>query len=77
MRITCKTSCTTRSLASTPTSLRRTCSKAGKLKVPEYAFDCHTLKGKRKGKTKADFFREEQKALKPFQPGLFDDLPES
>ena len=22
-----------------------------------------------------DFFREEQKALKPFQPGLFDNLP--
>ena len=45
--------------------------------VPDYAFDCHTLKGKRKGKTKADFFREEQRALKPFQPGLFDDLPEN
>lgn len=29
-----------------------------------------------KGKTKADFFREEQKAVKPFQPGLFDDLME-
>ena len=51
--------------------------KAGKEKVPEYALDSHTLKGKRKGKTKADFFREEQKALKPFQPGLFDELPES
>lgn len=51
--------------------------KAGKMKFPEYAFDCHTLKGKREGKTKADFFREEQKALKPYQPGLFDDLPES
>ena len=38
---------------------------------------CHTLKGKRKGKTSSDFFREEQRALKPFQPGLFDDLPES
>ena len=50
---------------------------AGREEVPEYAFDCHTLKGRRKGKTKADFFREEQKALKPFQPGLFDDLPES
>jgi hypothetical protein len=35
--------------------------------VPDYAFDCHTLKGKRKGKTKADFFREEQRALKPFR----------
>ena len=49
--------------------------KAGKEKIPEYAFDCHTLKGKRAGKTKADFFREEQKALKPWQPGLFDVLP--
>ena len=28
------------------------------------------------GVTKADFFRE-QHALKPFQPVLFDDLPES
>ena len=42
--------------------------------IPDYAFDCHTLKGKRQGKTKADFFREEQRALDPFQPGLFDDL---
>jgi hypothetical protein len=31
---------------------------------------CHTLKGKRKGKTKAEFFREKERALKPFQPGL-------
>ena len=73
--------------------------KAGKEKVPDYAFDCqrppslplrvafgasylppfgcHTMKGKRKGKTKTDFFRDEQAALKPFQPGLFDDLSES
>ena len=49
---------------------------AGKEKVPDYAFDCHTLKGKGKGKTKADFFRKEEAALEPFQPGLFDDLPE-
>ena len=41
--------------------------KAGKEKVPGYAFDCHTLKAKRKGRTKADFFREEQRALKPWQ----------
>ncbi|MDR3405082.1 MAG: hypothetical protein P4L99_21465 [Chthoniobacter sp.] len=40
--------------------------KARKEKIPAYAFDCHTLKGRRKGKTKAEFFREEQKALKPF-----------
>jgi hypothetical protein len=42
--------------------------------VPDYAFDCHTRKGRKQGKAKADFFREEQQALKPFQPGLFDDL---
>ena len=42
--------------------------------LPDYAFDCHTLKGKRNGRTKDDFFREEQRALEPFQPGLFDDL---
>ena len=51
--------------------------KAAKEKVPDYAFDCHTLKGKRAGKTKADFFREEQNALKPWQQGLFDALAES
>jgi hypothetical protein len=34
-------------------------------------------KSKRAGKTKADFFREEQRALNPWQMGLFDDLPES
>ncbi|GDX10695.1 hypothetical protein LBMAG57_24670 [Verrucomicrobiota bacterium] len=43
---------------------------------PDYAFDCHTLRGKRAGKTKADFFREEQRALRPWQPGLVDALPE-
>jgi hypothetical protein len=45
------------------------------VKLPDYAFDCHTLKDRQKGKTKADFFREEQKASKLFQPGLFDALP--
>ena len=44
---------------------------------PDYAFDCHTLRGKRTGKTKADIFGEEQRALKSFQPGLFDELPEN
>ena len=39
-----------------------------------YDFDCHTLKGKRKGKTKEDFFIEEFDALKPRQPGLFDEF---
>jgi hypothetical protein len=31
-------------------------------------------KGKKMGRTKADFFKAEQKALEPFQCGLFDDL---
>jgi replication-associated recombination protein RarA len=47
---------------------------AGREKIPDYAFDCHTQKGRRMGKTKAEFFRDEQAALAPFQPGLFDDL---
>jgi hypothetical protein len=45
--------------------------------IPDYAYDCHTLKGKRMGRTKADFFRDEQRALRPLQLGLFDDLAES
>nr|BDD44603.1 hypothetical protein 10 [Flavobacteriaceae bacterium] len=44
--------------------------------IPDYAYDCHTSKGKKAGKTKADFFREEQAALNPKQPGLFDHLLE-
>jgi replication-associated recombination protein RarA len=45
-------------------------------KIPDYAFDVHTQKGKNAGKTKQDFFRDEFKALKPREPGLFDDLLE-
>jgi replication-associated recombination protein RarA len=40
--------------------------------IPEYAYDCHTSKGKRAGKTKADFLLTEQDALRPRAPGLFD-----
>jgi replication-associated recombination protein RarA len=42
--------------------------------IPDYAFDCHTRSGKRAGATKAQFFSAEHAALRPFQPGLFDDL---
>lgn len=41
--------------------------------IPDYAFDCHTAKGKKAGKTKQDFFREEFQALNPREPGLFDE----
>jgi hypothetical protein len=44
--------------------------------IPEYAYDCHTREGKKRGKTKADFFKAEQAALEPFKPGLFDHLIE-
>lgn len=40
--------------------------------IPDYAFDCHTSKGKKAGKTKQTFFRDEHKALTPREPGLFD-----
>jgi replication-associated recombination protein RarA len=42
--------------------------------IPAYAYDCHTREGRKRGKTKKGFFTAEQAALKPFQPGLFDDL---
>ena len=42
--------------------------------IPDYAYDCHTRRGKREGATKAQFFRAEHAALQPFQPGLFDHL---
>ena len=40
--------------------------------VPEYTFDVHTKRGKMRGKTKEQFFRDEFKALKPREEGLFD-----
>ena len=40
----------------------------------DYAFDCHTRRGKSMGKTKADFFKAEQAALVPLEQGLFDHL---
>lgn len=42
--------------------------------VPEYAYDVHTLKGKRSGKTKREFFVDEFDALDNRQLGLFDGL---
>lgn len=45
--------------------------------IPEYAYDVHTQTGKKRGKTKAEFFNEEHKALNPHEPGLLDDLIQS
>ena len=40
--------------------------------IPDYAYDCHTLKGKREGDTKQKFIPREHDALIPRVPGLFD-----
>lgn len=40
--------------------------------VPDYVYDCHTIEGKKRGKTKEDFFREEDAALKFRQLSFFD-----
>ncbi len=42
--------------------------------IPDYTYDLHTRKGKKRGRTKEEFFRDEYEALKPRQQGLFDDL---
>lgn len=43
-----------------------------KLPLPEYTFDCHTARGRRRGKTKEQFFTEEFTALNPREQGEFD-----
>lgn len=40
--------------------------------IPEYVFDCHTRKGKAAGKTKQQFFVEEDCSLANKQMSLFD-----
>src|SRR5690554_880893 len=45
--------------------------RQGKMDIPDYAYDCHTQKGKRNGATKARFFRDEHAALTPRETGLF------
>ena len=41
-------------------------------KIPKYVYDCHTLEGKKAGKTKADFMREEEESLQYKQLSFFD-----
>lgn len=61
-----------------PETLLRDIDRARKnpepLEIPEYAYDVHTRKGRKSGKTKDDFFKEEFSALNPRQKGLFDDF---
>ena len=42
--------------------------------IPDYAYDCHTREGKMRGKTKAQFFVEEERALEYRQMSIFDDI---
>ena len=42
------------------------------IKMPEYVYDVHTIKGKKRGKTKRDFFIEEEKSLANKQMSIFD-----
>ena len=48
--------------------------RAEPMEIPEYVYDVHTRKGKRMGKTKEDFFKEEEAALANKQTSLFDQL---
>lgn len=45
-----------------------------KMQIPEYVYDCHTRKGKAAGKTKQQFFVEEEENLANKQLSLFDEL---
>ena len=44
------------------------------MEIPEYVYDVHTRRGKRNGKTKRDFFIEEEEALANRQISMFDDI---
>ena len=40
--------------------------------IPNYVYDCHTIRGKKMGKTKKQFFIEEENALENRQMSIFD-----
>jgi hypothetical protein len=44
-----------------------------KIEVPDYALDVHTRRGRKRGRTRREFFIDEFDALRPREPGLFDD----
>ena len=48
--------------------------RAHPIAVPPYTYDVHSRKGKRMGRTKEEFFRDEYAALANRMPGLFDGL---
>ena len=44
----------------------------GMMDIPEYVYDVHTLAGKKRGKTKKDFFKQEENDLAYKQTSIFD-----
>lgn len=46
----------------------------GYMEVPDYVYDCHTKKGRIAGKTKKQFFIEEEESLANRQMSIFDGL---
>ncbi len=54
--------------------LIKSVTEADKMDIPEYAYDCHTIKGKSRGKTKEDFLKTEFESLNPRGKGLFDEF---
>lgn len=47
--------------------------RSSPIPIPPYTFDVHTRRGKKQGRTKEEFFREEYLALNPRVEGLFDE----
>lgn len=47
-----------------------------RMTIPEYVYDVHTRKGKIAGKTKSDFFKQEEKDLANKQVSIFDFVQE-
>lgn len=41
--------------------------------IPDWVYDCHTLKGKKRGKDILDMIDDENKALEPHQLSIFDE----
>lgn len=50
-----------------------------RLEIPQYTYDCHTVRGKKSGMTKTEFFIDEHAALvpKPEQKSIFDEIAET
>ncbi len=46
--------------------------RSERMDIPEYVYDVHTIKGKKKGKTKSDFFKQEERDLAYKQISIFD-----